>query len=80
MIKYILDPDQVLALLEAHKRIIENGLIKLGFDYSEHDKFFESANKTFNSILNESQRILTEKGIKEHIRLEIKRDNDTNNE
>jgi len=72
--KYILTPDQIVALIEAHKKIIEAGLIRLGFEYSEHEKFLEPATKTFNSLLNEAQRILTEKGVKEQITLEIKRD------
>ncbi len=74
LIKYILTPEQIVALCEAHKKIIETGLIKLGFEYKEHEEYIESSEKTFNSLIRETQRILTEKGVKEQIRLEIKRD------
>lgn len=74
LIKYILSPEQLIALEQAHKKIIENGLIRLGFEYKEHDKFLISSSKTFSALLREAQRVLTEKGVTEQIGLEIKRD------
>lgn len=72
--KYVLTADQIKVLTDAHKKIMEHGLLRLGFDYSEHGKFMDVGVKTFDSILQETQRVLKEKGEREQSSLEIKRD------
>ena len=60
--KYILTDDQVMVLDNIHKRIIEGALIRMGIPYAEHNRFLTSSQKTFDLLIEEAQKTLTEIG------------------
>lgn len=70
--KYVLTEEQVKVLKDVHKKVVENGLIRVGIPFTEQERFVDSSDKTFDLIIKESQEILESIGEKREIMNELK--------
>ena len=70
--KYILNKNQVDTLKTVYKQIILDGLSEVGLTKDVEKEILENSDSNFTNLIKDTQKILTEIGVMEEIRLELK--------
>lgn len=72
----LINEEQLQILREVHEQIIEEGLARSGLARVDTPRFMESAKKTFNTLIDQTQEIIQDKIDDDEIKREIREDTD----
>ena len=70
--KFILTPEQIDVIRVVHNQLIMDGLVEVGLTRQIEDDILKNSEKNFDMMIKQAQKILTEMGIMDQIREEIK--------
>jgi len=69
--KFILTKDQIEIIKRVHRQIIMDGLVELGLKREVETEIIENAERNFELMILDAQKILTEIGVMDEVREEI---------
>jgi len=72
--KYILTKVQIDVIKKVYRQLILDGLSDVGLDMKIEKEIIDNSNKNLDMIIEDAQKILTEEGVLNEIRLEMLED------